>query len=121
MSRRSVRSHRGGVLVRARHLTVGIALGLALDQIANGFFSPEEPDRFRPIIDALLHQGDRYFLLADYASYIAGHVRADMLYRNPDEWVRKAVLNVAGMGSFSSDRAVAEYAEEIWRLTPMSI
>jgi glycogen phosphorylase len=95
-------------------------LTLALDQIGSGFFSPEEPDRFHPIVDALLGQGDRYFLVADYASYMAGHARVDALYRNGHEWVRKAVLNVAGMGTFSSDRAVAEYAEEIWRLRPIA-
>jgi starch phosphorylase len=95
-------------------------LSLALDQIGSGFFSPEEPDRFHPIVDALLRQGDRYFLMADYASYVAGHARVDALYRNGQEWVRKAVLNVAGMGTFSSDRVVAEYAEEIWRLRPIA-
>ena len=95
-------------------------LSLSLDQIGSGFFSPEEPDRFHPIVDALLRQGDRYFLMADYASYVAGHARIDALYRNGQEWVRKAVLNVAGMGTFSSDRVVAEYAEEIWRLRPIA-
>src|SRR5690242_19552660 len=94
-------------------------LRTVLDQIASGFFSPEEPDRFRPIVDALLHQGDRYFLLADFASYFAGQRRVNDLYRSPDEWTRKAVLNVAGMGPFSSDRTIAEYAEEIWALRPM--
>ena len=68
----------------------------------------------------MLRQGDRYFLMADYASYMAGHARVDALYRNGQEWVRKAVLNVAGMGTFSSDRVVAEYAEEIWRLRPIA-
>jgi glycogen phosphorylase len=95
-------------------------LSLALDQIGSGLFSPEEPDRFHPIVDALLRQGDRYFLMADYASYMAGHARVDALYRNGQEWVREAVLNVAGMGTFSSDRVVAEYAEEIWRLRPIA-
>ncbi len=96
-------------------------LRTAIDQIASGFFSPEEPDRFRPIVDALLHHGDRYFLLADFASYTAGNRRVDDLYRSPDEWTRKAVLNVAGMGPFSSDRTIAEYAEEIWGLRPMDL
>ncbi|HEY0523932.1 MAG TPA: glycogen/starch/alpha-glucan phosphorylase [Stellaceae bacterium] len=96
-------------------------LRTVLDQIASGFFSPEEPDRFRPIVDALLHQGDRYFLLADFASYVAGQRRVDDLYRSPDEWTRKAVLNVAGMGPFSSDRTIAEYAKEIWGLRPMDL
>jgi len=95
-------------------------LSLALDQIGSGFFSPEEPERFHPIMDALLRHGDQYFLIADYASYVAGHARVDALYQNEQEWVRKAVLNVAGMGTFSSDRAVAEYAEEIWRLRPIA-
>jgi starch phosphorylase len=97
------------------------ALRLALDQIGSGFFSPDEPERYRPIVDALLHHGDRYFLLADYGSYVEGHDRVDALWRDGDAWARTAILNIAGMGHFSSDRTVAEYAEEIWRLRPLDL
>ena len=91
-------------------------LKLVLDMIASGYFSPDEPGRFVPIIESLLHHGDRYLLLADYADYVASHDRVRALYRNPDEWTRKAILNVAGMGKFSSDRTIREYAEKIWHV-----
>ena len=78
--------------------------------IASGYFSPEEPDRFQPIFDTLTHGGDHYLLLADYAAYIACQEQVDALYRDPAQWARKAILNVAGMGKFSSDRTIGEYA-----------
>ncbi|MDP2879812.1 MAG: glycogen/starch/alpha-glucan phosphorylase, partial [Sulfuricella sp.] len=86
----------------------------ALDMIGSGYFSLDEPERFRPIIDALTTGGDQYLLLADYAAYIACQEKIDALYRDPGEWAHKAILNVAGMGKFSSDRTVREYAEKIW-------
>ncbi|MBU1690115.1 MAG: glycogen/starch/alpha-glucan phosphorylase [Gammaproteobacteria bacterium] len=85
-----------------------------LDMIGSGYFSPDEPERFRPIIDSLTAGGDQYLLLADYTDYIACQEKIDALYRNPAEWARKAILNVAGMGKFSSDRTIREYAENIW-------
>jgi starch phosphorylase len=91
----------------------------ALDMIGNGFFSPEEPMRFRPLFDALLHGGDRFAVLADYASYIAVQEQVDQLYSDPMAWARKAVLNVAGAGQFSSDRTISEYAERIWNVSPV--
>jgi starch phosphorylase len=88
-----------------------------LDMISSGYFSPEQSSRFQPIIDNLLHHGrDHYMLLADYADYIACQNRIDELYRQPEEWTRKAILNVAKMGKFSSDRTISEYAEEIWQV-----
>jgi starch phosphorylase len=85
-----------------------------LDMIAEGFFSPAEPGLFRSIVDALLNQGDQYLLLADYAAYVACQEEVDRVYRDGDEWARRAILNTAGMGKFSSDRTIAEYAREIW-------
>jgi starch phosphorylase len=90
-----------------------------LDMIANGYFSMEEPLRFRPLFDELLHNGDRYAILADYESYIAVQDQVDTLYRNPEAWARKAVLNVARSGYFSSDRTIAEYASLIWGVVPV--
>jgi len=89
--------------------------------IGSGFFSPDEPQRFQPIIDALLQHGDHYLLLADYASYVACQDRVRDLYNKPDEWARKAILNVAGMGKFSSDRTIAQYAEKIWHIKPVLV
>jgi len=90
----------------------------ALDMINTGYFSPSEADRYRPIFDVLTAHGDRYFLLADYASYIACQGNVDALYRDQEEWTRKAILNVAHMGKFSSDRTISEYAEKIWGASP---
>ena len=85
-----------------------------LDMIGGGFFSVEEPNRFKPIVDTLLHHGDHYLLLADYASYIACQKKVEAAYRNQQAWVKMAILNVANMGKFSSDRTILQYAEQIW-------
>jgi glycogen phosphorylase len=89
-----------------------------LDAIAGGTFSPDEPGRYRGLVDALLWGGDHYLLLADYEAYLAAQARVDALYRQPAAWARKAVLNVAGMGAFSSDRTISEYARTIWHVEP---
>ena len=86
----------------------------ALDMIATGFFSPDEPTLYGPIVDALTKGGDRYMVLADYGSFVACQDRLTEIYRDPHEWSRKAILNVANMGVFSSDRTILEYAEKIW-------
>jgi starch phosphorylase len=92
-----------------------------LDMINNGYFSPGEPDLHRTIVDRLTSGGDPYLLLADYASYISCQEWVAELYTNRDEWTRKAILNVAQMGKFSSDRTIREYAEEIWGVKPVTI
>ncbi len=89
-----------------------------LDMIAGGFFSVEEPDRYQAIFDNLLHKGDHYLLLADYASYIAAQDAVGALYQDQEEWSRMAILNVARVGKFSSDRTIGEYAKNIWNVTP---
>ncbi len=94
-------------------------LARVLDAIRDGRFSPEEPHRYQSIYDLLVNWGDHYMLLADYASYIATQGKVDALYRKPDEWAKKALTNVAGMGPFSSDRTIAEYAEQIWHTKPL--
>jgi starch phosphorylase len=92
-----------------------------LEQIRDGAFSPDDKGRFSGIYDALVTWSDHYLLLADYASYVATQDEVDGLYRQPDAWTRKAILNVAGMGSFSSDRAIGEYADQIWQAQPVSL
>ena len=89
-----------------------------LDAIADGVFSPQEPARYRGLIDGLLRGGDHYLLLADYAAYIAAQARVDALFRDREAWAAAAIRNVAGMGVFSSDRAIGEYARRIWRVEP---
>jgi len=96
-------------------------LAAVLDAIRDGLFSPDEPNRYRPIFDALVNWGDHYLLLADFESYVSTQRRVDALYRQPDEWAQRALLNVAGMGAFSSDRTIAEYAETIWRTPALTI
>jgi starch phosphorylase len=96
-------------------------LARVLDMIRDGAFSPSDPGLFQPIVDALLHWGDHFLLLADYASYIAGQDRVARAYGNPAAWTRMSILNVAKMGKFSSDRTIREYAQEIWRVTPVRI
>ena len=91
----------------------------ALDQIRDGFFSPDDKGRFQSIFDTLVNYGDHYLLLADYARYVKAQEQADDLYRNPSLWNRKALLNVAGMGPFSSDRTIADYARDIWNVKPL--
>ena len=93
----------------------------ALNLIAGGHFNFEEPGIFDPIREALIDRGDPYLHLADLRSYLDTHDRVDALYRRPQEWARKAVLNVAHSGKFSSDRTIAEYAREIWRVEPCII
>jgi len=92
-----------------------------IDMIASGFFSPAAPELFTPLTDGLLNLGDHYMLLADYASYIACQDEVSALFQDRDEWARRAVLNTAGMGKFSSDRTIQEYAREIWGITPVDI
>jgi starch phosphorylase len=88
----------------------------ALDTIAEGVFSPQEPHLFQSVIQDLLSRGDYYMLLADYRAYLTAQEEVSRLFRNPDEWARRSILNTAYMGRFSSDRAVLEYARNIWQV-----
>ena len=90
-----------------------------LEMIGNGFFSPSEPDLFKPILSALLDEGDHFMVLADYRSYIKAHEAVETVYKDKKNWAKKAILNTANMGKFSSDRAILEYAETIWHTKPL--
>ena len=87
-----------------------------MDALASDRFCPNEHGLFRWIFDELVHRGDRYFHLADFAGYIETQGRIDGEYLNEEVWWRKAVLNVARIGKFSSDRCVTEYARDIWHI-----
>lgn len=87
----------------------------AIDQIASGFFSPDQPDLFQPLVNSLLGC-DPFMLLADYAAYVECQERVSRAYGNREAWTRKSILNTARMGYFSSDRAVRDYCERIWRV-----
>jgi starch phosphorylase len=93
----------------------------ALDLIFADHFSRDEPGVFAPLRDVLLTRGDYYMHLADIASYLEADGRLCTLYADPDAWDRKAILNVAGSGKFSSDRTIAEYAADIWRAKPCPV
>jgi glycogen phosphorylase len=93
----------------------------ALDLIFSDHFSRSEPGIFTPIRDALLRDGDRFMHLADLASYAQAQSKVGALYRRPDDWARKAILNVACSGKFSSDRTILEYAADIWHAQPCPV
>ncbi|WP_291993631.1 glycogen/starch/alpha-glucan phosphorylase [Candidatus Accumulibacter sp. ACC003] len=95
------------------------ALKEVLDKIDGGFFSPGDRSRYHDVFNCLVHYGDHYLLLADYADYVVAQQRVDALYLTPAEWQRKAILNVAGMGPFSADRTIRDYAEDTWKLTTL--
>src|SRR5262245_928990 len=93
----------------------------ALDLIFSDHFSRNEPGVFAPLRDALLTRGDYYMHLADLKSYLEADQRLRQLYTDSDAWTRKAILNVAGSGKFSSDRTIAEYAADIWKVKPCPV
>ncbi len=93
-------------------------LSAALNSIARGDYSPEEPDRYRPLVDALRYH-DPFFVLADYRAYVDAQGRVADCFRDKDHWTRCSILNTARLGGFSSDRAVREYADQIWNTKPV--
>jgi starch phosphorylase len=90
-----------------------------MDTFRTDLFCPHEPGLFRWIFDSLVHHGDYYFHLADLPSYIETQEHAAHEYLQPELWTRKAILNVARIGKFSSDRTVQEYARDIWYIKPV--
>ena len=89
--------------------------------LATDHFNPGEPGIFAPIVAALLRDGDHYMHLADLQSYTATQVRARETFASPEIWTRMAIINVASSGKFSSDRAIAQYAKEIWGVRPSPV
>jgi starch phosphorylase len=94
-------------------------LRTVLDMIADGYFVPQEPHLFEPLVRSLLEEGDYYLLLADYRAYITAQEAVGRLFMDTDEWTRRSILNTARMGKFSSDRSVLEYARKIWQVAPL--
>ena len=93
----------------------------ALDLISSNHFTQNEPDVAHTIVDTLLNKGDYYLHLADLKSYCDAHKKLGELYTNQEDWSRKAILNIAASGKFSSDRTIAEYAKEIWLVKPCPV
>ena len=92
----------------------------AIDRLASGYFSPTDPNLFKPIVDSLFYH-DEFLLLADYASYLDCQERAEQTYLDQERWTRMSILNVARCGFFSSDRSIREYCRDIWRVQPLKV
>ncbi len=97
-----------------------------LMQLVNGFYSPDNPELFRKIYNSLLntestHLADTYFTLKDFRSYAQAQKKVEEAYRNEQEWAKKAILNVANVGKFSSDRTIQEYVDDIWHLNTITV
>ena len=97
-----------------------------LMQLINGFYSPENPELFRPIYNSLLTKeetgvADRYFILKDFKSYAEAQRKIEEKYRDKQGWAKSVILNVANVGKFSSDRTIEEYAKEIWNLEKVKV
>ncbi len=87
-----------------------------MKQLSGDVFSPGEPGRHQPIVDALVRDGDRYLALEDFAAYLVAQDEVDQLWADQNAWTDRVVRNIAGMGRFSSDRAIHEYADRIWQM-----
>lgn len=96
-------------------------LRTVIDMVRGGYFSTFQPNLFKPITDSLLQYGDPYMLLADYRGYVECQERVAKTYPDSHKWNRMSILNVANMGKFSSDRAIKQYAEEIWNAKPVHV
>ena len=97
-----------------------------LMQLINGFYSPEDPELFRPLYNSLLNTevtqfADTYFVLADFRSYADAQKKMEEAYRDEEGWAKKAMLNVANVGKFSSDRTIEEYVRDIWHLDKITV
>jgi starch phosphorylase len=90
----------------------------ALEQIGSGAFSPDEPALYQPIVQSLTTT-DHFLVMADFTAYLAAQAQVEALYTSRDEWNRRAILNVARMGQFSSDRSVQDYARAVWEVAPL--
>ncbi|MEZ4315750.1 MAG: glycogen/starch/alpha-glucan phosphorylase, partial [Polyangiaceae bacterium] len=88
--------------------------------VASDFFNPQEPQLFKPIVEELLGR-DQYMIMSDFAAYSACQERVAAAYEDQEAWSRTALLNIARMGSFSSDRTIREYASDIWRIEPVDV
>jgi starch phosphorylase len=95
------------------------ALGQALEMLDAGFFTPGDTDAARPVVNRLLGDGEPFLVLADFEAYESAQARVDLLFRDPDDWSRRAAINSVSMGRFSSDRSIREYADRIWGLRPV--
>jgi len=92
-----------------------------LDMLRDDFFNPNEPGIFLPVYRSLVQEGDAFFVLADFADYVATQERVARVYQDQEQWTRMSILNTALCGKFSTDRTIAEYARDIWRIQAVPI
>ncbi|XP_015678062.1 glycogen phosphorylase, liver form, partial [Protobothrops mucrosquamatus] len=92
----------------------------AMDQIKSGFFSPQQPDLFKDLVNMLFHH-DRFKVFADYEAYVKCQDSVSQLYMNTKEWTKMVIRNIAASGKFSSDRTIKEYARDIWNVEPSDL
>ena len=97
------------------------SLRAIIDWLGSDFFAPGESGAFARTHRSLMHDGDPYMVLADFRAYCDCQARVDAAYRDPARWARMAILHTARMGKFSSDRAIREYADDIWKLQPLPV
>ncbi|HLC16224.1 MAG TPA: glycogen/starch/alpha-glucan phosphorylase, partial [Thermodesulfovibrionia bacterium] len=90
-----------------------------MDSIGSNMFCPNEPGIFKHLYDKILHDGDYYFHLADFQSYIDTQERTSQDYKDTAKWAKMAILNTARTGKFSSDRTIEQYAKDIWGVKPV--
>ncbi|MBK8011336.1 MAG: glycogen/starch/alpha-glucan phosphorylase [Deltaproteobacteria bacterium] len=102
------------------HLSRDSELARAIELISSGFFSPAEPDLYRPLISKILDD-DHFQVLSDFRAYIDCQAKVEKAWLNQDEWTERSILTTARMGYFSSDRAIKEYAERVWRTGAVTI
>ena len=115
-----VAARRRGDMSGHAAVAVSYPLEQALQAISSGVFSPGEPDRYRELIDNLLRY-DRFLVTADFDSYCAKQDEVAALWRTPERWWRTAILNIANVGWFSSDRTIAEYATDVWGISKEAV
>ena len=96
-------------------------LRAVIDWLGSDYFTPGELGAFGSLHHSLLAGGDPFLLLADYRSYCTAQASADQAYRDPAQWARRAILNTARLGKFSSDRTIREYANDIWHLPSVKV
>jgi starch phosphorylase len=103
-----------------RYIDASPRLADALDAVELGVFSPEEPGRFRPLVDAIRFK-DTFMVCADFDEYVRMQAEVERVYRDRTAWNRRVVHNLARAGRFSSDRSIAEYARDIWDVEPVDV
>ena len=115
-----VRAKRAADIIRGITTILTRICREAIDLIQSGHFSHGDTHLFKPLVDSLIKY-DPYMLFADYQSYVDCQDRIGRAYKETENWVRMSILNTARMGKFSSDRAIQEYAKEIWHVKPVKV